>query len=34
MVTYLPDHFFNQAEEIARDPNDKSIVDPDFFKVK
>ncbi len=31
MVTYLPDHFFNQAEEIERDPNDTSIVDPNFF---
>ena len=33
MVTYLPDHFFNQAVEIERDPDDKSIVNPDFFKV-
>jgi tripartite ATP-independent transporter DctM subunit len=33
MVTYLPDHFFNQAVEIERDPNDASIVNPDFFKV-
>lgn len=34
MVTYLPDHFFNQAVEMERDPTDKSIVDPDFFKVQ
>jgi tripartite ATP-independent transporter DctM subunit len=32
MVTYLPDQFFNQAEEMERDPNDESIVNPDFFK--
>ncbi|MDM7943867.1 MAG: TRAP transporter large permease subunit [Hydrogenophaga sp.] len=34
MVTYLPDQFFNQAEEIERDPNDGSIVNPDFFKTE
>jgi hypothetical protein len=32
MVTYLPDQFFNQAVEIERDPNDESVVNPDFFK--
>jgi tripartite ATP-independent transporter DctM subunit len=32
MVTYLPDHFFNQAKEIPYDPNDKSVVNPDIFK--
>lgn len=31
MVTYLPDKFFNQSVEIERDPNDESIVNPDFF---
>jgi tripartite ATP-independent transporter DctM subunit len=31
MVTYLPDHFFNQSVELERDPNDASIVNPDFF---
>ncbi|MCU0763853.1 MAG: TRAP transporter large permease subunit [Hydrogenophaga sp.] len=34
MVTYLPDQFFNQAVEIERDPNDTSIVNPDFFKTE
>ena len=32
MVTYLPDQFFNQAEEIPVDPNDESVVNPDVFK--
>ena len=32
LVTYLPDHFFGQAEEIPYDPNDESIVDPSVFK--
>jgi tripartite ATP-independent transporter DctM subunit len=32
MVTYLPDQFFNQAVEMERDPNDETIVNPDFFK--
>ena len=32
MVTYLPDQFFNQAVEMERDPNDESVVNPDFFK--
>jgi tripartite ATP-independent transporter DctM subunit len=32
MVTYLPDQFFNQAIEMERDPNDESVVNPDFFK--
>jgi TRAP-type mannitol/chloroaromatic compound transport system permease large subunit len=34
MVTYLPDQFFNQAVEMERDPNDDSIVNPDFFKAQ
>jgi tripartite ATP-independent transporter DctM subunit len=34
MVTYLPDQFFNQAVEIERDPNDESVVNPDFFKIQ
>ncbi|MFZ9314400.1 MAG: TRAP transporter large permease [Burkholderiaceae bacterium] len=32
LVTYLPDHFFGQAEEIPYDPNDESVVDPNIFK--
>jgi hypothetical protein len=28
----LPDHFFNQSVEMERDPNDESVVNPDFFK--
>jgi tripartite ATP-independent transporter DctM subunit len=32
MVTYLPDQFFNQAQEIPFDPNDESVVNPDIFK--
>jgi tripartite ATP-independent transporter DctM subunit len=32
LVTYLPDQFFGQAEEIPYDPNDESIVDPSIFK--
>jgi tripartite ATP-independent transporter DctM subunit len=32
MVTYLPDHFFNQVEEVPYDPNDESVVDPNIFK--
>jgi tripartite ATP-independent transporter DctM subunit len=32
MVSYLPDQFFNQAVEMERDPNDESVVNPDFFK--
>ncbi len=32
MVTYLPDQFFNQAQEIKFDPNDESIVNPNIFK--
>lgn len=32
MVTYLPDQFFNQTEEIKYDPKDESVVNPDFFK--
>jgi tripartite ATP-independent transporter DctM subunit len=34
MVTYLPDQFFNQATEMERDPNDESVVNPDFFKAQ
>ena len=33
MVTYLPDQFFNQSVEQERDPNDESVVNPDFFKT-
>jgi tripartite ATP-independent transporter DctM subunit len=32
MVTYLPDQFFNQVEEVPYDPNDESVVDPNVFK--
>lgn len=32
MVTYLPDQFFNQVEEVPYDPNDESVVDPNIFK--
>jgi tripartite ATP-independent transporter DctM subunit len=32
LVTYLPDQFFGQAKEIPFDPNDPTIVNPDFFK--
>jgi tripartite ATP-independent transporter DctM subunit len=32
LVTYLPDQFFGQAEEIPYDPNDESVVDPSVFK--
>jgi tripartite ATP-independent transporter DctM subunit len=32
MVTYLPDQFFNQAQDIPFDPNDESVVNPDVFK--
>jgi tripartite ATP-independent transporter DctM subunit len=32
MVTYLPDQFFNQAQDIPFDPNDESVVNPDIFK--
>ena len=32
MVTYLPEVFFDQSVEIERDPNDESVVNPDFFK--
>lgn len=34
MVTYLPDKFFNQSVELERDPNDESVVNPDFFKMQ
>jgi tripartite ATP-independent transporter DctM subunit len=33
LVTYLPDQFFGQAKEIPFDPNDPTLVNPDFFKV-
>jgi hypothetical protein len=33
-VTYLPDHFFNQSVEIKFDPNDETLVNPDFFKAQ
>jgi TRAP-type mannitol/chloroaromatic compound transport system permease large subunit len=32
LVTYLPDQFFSQAEEIPYDPNDETVVDPSIFK--
>ena len=32
LVTYLPDQFFNQAQEVPVDPNDPSVVNPDIFK--
>ena len=32
LVTYLPNEFFDQAKEIPYDPNDPSVVNPDFFK--
>ncbi len=32
LVTYLPDQFFGQAKEIPFDPNDPTLVNPDFFK--
>jgi TRAP-type mannitol/chloroaromatic compound transport system permease large subunit len=32
LVTYLPNAFFDQATEIPYDPNDPSVVNPDFFK--
>jgi len=32
LVTYLPDVFFNQETEIPYNPDDPSVVDPDFFK--
>ncbi len=31
MVTYLPEVFFDQSVEMERDPNDESVVNPDFF---
>jgi len=34
LVTYLPNAFFDQATEIPYDPNDPSVVNPDFFKAK
>lgn len=33
IVTYLPDLFFNQAQEIEFDPNDESVVNPDIFRT-
>jgi tripartite ATP-independent transporter DctM subunit len=33
LVTYLPDVFFSQPEEIPYDPNDESVVNPDIFKT-
>ena len=34
LVTYLPDQFFNQAEDIPVDLNDPSVVNPDIFKPR
>ena len=33
LVTWLPDVFFGQAQEIPIDPNDSSVVNPDIFKT-
>ena len=33
LVTWLPDVFFGQAQEIPIDPNDPSVVNPDIFKT-
>jgi tripartite ATP-independent transporter DctM subunit len=33
LVTYLPDQFFGQPKDIPFDPNDPTLVNPDFFKV-
>ena len=33
LVTYLPDAFFNQVQEMPVDPNDSSVVNPDIFKT-
>jgi hypothetical protein len=33
MVTYLPEVFFDQSVEMERDPDDESVVNPDFFKT-
>ncbi len=32
LVTYLPDAIFGQPADIPYDPDDKSVVNPDFFK--
>ncbi|MGE5160443.1 MAG: TRAP transporter large permease [Betaproteobacteria bacterium] len=32
LVTYLPNEFFSTETEIPYDPNDPSVVNPDFFK--
>jgi tripartite ATP-independent transporter DctM subunit len=32
LVTYLPNAFFDQATEIPYNPDDPSVVNPDFFK--
>ena len=32
LVTYLPDAVFGQPADIPYDPDDKSVVNPDFFK--
>jgi TRAP-type mannitol/chloroaromatic compound transport system permease large subunit len=32
LITYLPDQFFSQPQEIPFDPEDESVVNPDIFK--
>jgi tripartite ATP-independent transporter DctM subunit len=32
LVTYLPDQFFGQPQDIPFDPDDETIVNPDIFK--
>ena len=34
LVTYLPNAFFDQAADIPYNPDDPSVVNPDFFKTK
>jgi hypothetical protein len=29
----LPEVFFDQSVEMERDPDDESVVNPDFFKT-
>jgi hypothetical protein len=33
-VTYLPNEFFDSAADIPYNPDDPSVVNPDFFKTK
>ena len=34
LVTYLPNEFFDSAADIPYNPDDPSVVNPDFFKTK